>query len=368
MKNVLITGATGFLGGYLLNRLLDDKNIRPIVLVRGKKGQDVSERISGTLKYFYGNDGYKGALKRIIIAEGAIDAQSLGLKPEMRSFLLKELDEIYHSAAIAEFRIPLDIIRKSNVDGARNVFEFAMECKRSGRLKKVNHVSTAFLAGTKTGTFYEDELNVKQEFHNTYEQTKFEAELLAKDYIRRGLDMAIFRPSILTGDYNTGRTSNFKMLYQPLHFFARELFDVVPVDGCTKANLIAVDAVADMIYAIANEKAAAEKTYHISNLTTVEVGHFFDVASDFFGFKKPEFIPADKFDIKTLTPVQRNLIGPYVPYFNYKLQFDCESAQVILEKKGFIYKPIDDDCLIRLFKFCHESGCIKTKRHYVTAG
>ena len=54
MKNVLITGATGFLGSYLLKRLLDDEEIAPIVLARDKNDKSANERVDNVLKYFYG--------------------------------------------------------------------------------------------------------------------------------------------------------------------------------------------------------------------------------------------------------------------------------------------------------------------------
>ncbi|MCX5677793.1 MAG: SDR family oxidoreductase [Candidatus Omnitrophica bacterium] len=367
MRNVFITGATGFLGSYLLKRILDDGDTRPIVLARGKKTGSAAERVKNIAKYFYGGN-YATALKRIRVVEGEVDKEFLGIDNAIRKPLIKEVDEIYHSAAIAEFRIPLDRIRRSNVIGTENVLKFAMECKASGHMKKLNHISTTFVAGKKSGVFYEKDLDVGQKFNNTYEQSKFEAEILVHKYMKKGLTAAIFRPSILTGDYVAGRTSNFKMLYQPLRFFVRELFDAIPADRSTCFNMIPVDFTAEAICAITKENESIGGTYHIANTRIMPLGSFIDVASDFFGFKKPEFVPLKDFSMNTLTTVQKNLIEPYIPYFNYKTIFDSVNTMDMLEEKGFQCPIVDTDFLVKLFKFCDETGFMKRKKRYVTAG
>jgi len=368
MKNIFITGATGFLGSYLLKRILDDNDTFVNILARSKKSVPAKERIEKVLEYFYGKDAYDDILKRIRIIDGAIDRTFFGMDPETKKLLISEVDEIYHSAAIAEFRVPLEVIRKTNVEGTRNVLEFAMECNRKGRLRKLNHVSTTYLAGDRKGVFYENELDVGQKFNNTYEQSKFEAELLVREYMKKGLNVTIFRPSILTGDSITGKTSNFKMLYQPLRFFAAELFDAIPANRAALENLIAVDSAAEAIHVIAKDLASGGNTYHVANPEIVTAGHFVDVASDFFGFKKPEFIPVEKFDQKALSDVQRLLLDPFVPYFNYTLSFDVSNLNSMLKKKRIDISQISDAFLSNIFKFCADSGFIKPKRRYAVAG
>lgn len=369
MKNVFITGSTGFLGRYILKYVLEDKYAAPVVLARKSKGESAEDRIKNVLRYLYDDTlEYKDKLKRIKVIEGEIDVENFGLGIKTLKSLVKEIDEIYHSAAIAEFRVPLDKIRKTNVDGARRVFDFAMMCKSEGRLSRLNHISTTYLAGTTNGVFYETNLDIGQGFNNTYEQSKYEAELLLPGYRKAGLPVAIFRPAVLTGDSVTGKTSNFKMLYQPLHFFAHELFDAVPANRIAEENLIPVDIAAKEICLIANEKDSVNETFHIANPACVTAGHFVDVASDYFGFRKPAFVPVERFDMDTLTPVQKILIEPFIPYFNHNPSFDLAHTTKMLDRHGFICPVVDDRLLIRLFEFCAESGFIKPKRQYVATG
>jgi len=281
--------------------------------------------------------------------------------------LADEIDEIYHSAAIAEFRVPLNDIRKVNVNGVNNIMEFATLCSKNGKTIRVNHVSTAYVAGTFRGLFNENDLDIGQKFNNTYEQSKYEAESVINAYRMKGLKVTIFRPGILTGDSQTGRTSNYKMLYQPLRFFSEELYSAIPANKDANENLIPVDVAAKEIITIANDSKSAGATYNITNPTPLKAGHFVDVASKYFGFRKPDFIPVEKFDMATLTYVQRILIEPFVPYFNYNPLFDTSNSTKILNTYNYKCPSIDDNMLLRLFRYCVESGFIKRKRNSVVA-
>jgi thioester reductase-like protein len=365
MKNILITGSTGFLGSYLLKRFLDDEDIAPVVLVRGANGRTAAQRVADTLSYFYKEPELAVFIKRIRIVQGDILSRGLGISPQERRYLAENLDEIYHSAAMAEFRVPLEKIRKSNVDGTRNILDLAAECGRSGRFHRFNHISTVYIAGNAKGVFREDMLDLGQDFKNTYERSKFEAEVLVNKYGATGLKTSIFRPSIITGDSSKGKTSNFRMLYQPLHFFAANLFRDVPGNADTEANLIPVDTAADMIYLISRRDSSGG-TYHIVNNSTVKVGRFFGMASEYFGFDRLRFIPVKDFDFGTLTAVQTRMLEPFIPYFDYSQYFDRTGSEAALRKTAFSYPAYDDSMIIRLFDYCVSSGFIQRKKHYVS--
>ena len=86
-----------------------------------------------------------------------------------------------HCAASIAFDLPLDEARAINVEGTREVIGFARECKSLGRLERFVHVSTAYVSGKYEGTFRERQLDAGQEFRNTYEQTKWEAEHVVRE-------------------------------------------------------------------------------------------------------------------------------------------------------------------------------------------
>ena len=103
---------------------------------------------------------------------------------------------------------------------------FAREAKALGRLDRFIHVSTAYVSGKFEGTFRERQLDAGQDFRNTYEQTKWEAEHIVG--AATDLQPAIARPSIVMGESDSGWTPAFNVLYWPLRAFSRGLFDEVP--------------------------------------------------------------------------------------------------------------------------------------------
>ena len=150
-----------------------------------------------------------------------------------------------HCAASIAFDLPLEDARAINVEGTREVIGFARECKALGRLERFVHVSTAYVSGKQSGTFRERQLDAAQEFRNTYEQTKWEAEhvvMAAGD-----LAPAIARPSIVMGESDTGWTPAFNVLYWPLRAFSRGLFDEIPALPAAHVDVVPVDYVADAL-------------------------------------------------------------------------------------------------------------------------
>jgi len=77
----------------------------------------------------------------------------------------------------------------------------------AGRLERVVHWSTAMVSGDRRGTFYEEDLDAGQKFHNDYERTKYEAEKLVRSAMRQ-LPITVLRPGIIVGDSRTARSTS----------------------------------------------------------------------------------------------------------------------------------------------------------------
>ena len=157
---------------------------------------------------------------------GDVTSPGLGLHNGARTALAEEVGAVLHCAASIAFDLPLDEARAINVEGTREVIGFARECKALGRLERFVHVSTAYVSGKYEGTFRERQLDAGQEFRNTYEQTKSEAEHVVRE--AGDLSPCIARPSIVMGESDTGWTPAFNVLYWPLRAFSRGLFDEIP--------------------------------------------------------------------------------------------------------------------------------------------
>lgn len=362
-ETVFLTGGTGFLGVYLLRRLLQHNNHtigHIVVLCRGKTQKEAERRMQQSLWDQSPLRQKRGCMSLLEVVRGDITQENLGLSKEVYNRLTKEVTLIYHSAALCEFNIPLSVIRKINLDGTKNLLELALSCWKKGKFKCFNHISTIAVAGEKEEVFYERDLDLGQKFNNTYEQTKFEAEKLAEEYRKREIPITTFRPAVIIGDSKTGYTSNFRMFYQPLHLFFLELFKEIPADRNSLYSLCPVDYVAEAIIRISLDNNANKNlTCHITNPNMVSLDYLIDTASRYFKFQKPLLLPKEKFYLKKLSPLQFSLLEPFIPYLNYKLKFDARNSQSILIKTNFKWPKIDEVFLKRLFKFCIRSGFIK---------
>ena len=182
---------------------------------------------------------------RVRAVAGDLTSPGLGMDVVERTELAEEVGAVLHCAASISFDLPLEEARAINVEGTREVIGFAREAKALGRLERFVHVSTAYVAGAYPGTFRERQLDAGQEFRNTYEQTKWEAEQIVA--AADDLAPAVVRPSIVMGESDSGWTPAFNVLYWPLRAFSRGLFDTVPALADGRVDVVPVDYVADGI-------------------------------------------------------------------------------------------------------------------------
>src|SRR5205085_10688824 len=126
---------------------------------------------------------------------------------------------------------PSEVAQHVNVDGTGNVLGLCAGCEKLGLF---NYVSTAYVAGDRSGVVYEHELALGQGFKNHYESTKFQAELWVRQELDR-VPTTIYRPAIVVGDSRTGETSKFDGPYYMLRTFARMNSGPIPQFGRSEA-------------------------------------------------------------------------------------------------------------------------------------
>lgn len=358
-KTVFITGATGLLGSYLLKILLEN-GYKVYALARNKGNKTAKDRVLDVLR-FWDDKILNENLSKLAVLTGDITHENLGLDNRTISLLKNEIDEIFHCAAITEFNAALAELRRVNVQGTKNLLDFFGKTYSSKILKGINYISTAFVCGTFDGSFAEKDFNLNQRFNNNYEQSKFEAENIARQYLKSGLPIRIFRPPILIGEYFSGKTTEFKMFYEPLRLFSLEIFEEVPLDTRTFLNLMPVDLVAKAIYILSIHEDIG-KVYHITSPNAFAIDHIVSQSSIFFNFIKPRYIELQKYKAKNVSPTAKKILETYIPYFNFIALFDCSMTQKILKKYNFEYPPIDDDFLQRIFTFCNHKRFIRIKK------
>lgn len=358
---IFLTGATGLLGSYLLKILLGH-GYKVYALARGINNKSAEERVIDILR-FWDEKALMKHFNSLTIVEGDITRENLGLDRRLRSRLRNKIDEIFHCAALTKFTAPLKETRKNNVEGTRNVLELGLEWTKAGRLKKINHISTTFVCGTHKGKFKEGDLDVGQGFNNPYEQSKFEAEILVKDFIKKGLKIVIFRPSVILGEYRSGKTVDFKTFYECLYICSLELVKEIPLNTKAVVNLLPVDCVAQAIYTLSTN-GIENGVYHITNPHNTSTVSVLTLASKFFQFRKPKLVTFRQYKQyeSGLSAHLKKMGEIYLPYYNRGTLFNSDKTQAILRKLDFRYQTVNNNSLDRIFRFCSHKGFIRINK------
>ena len=355
--SVLLTGATGFVGMELLARYLERGRRRVVTLVRASDDAAARGRIDRVLGNLFGGraDHYAD---RVDAIAGELTAPRLGLDDARFTELAEGIDSIVHSAASVSFALPLDQARAINLEGTRNMLELADLARERGGLERYGHVSTAYVAGTHSGSFAECDLNVGQEFRNSYEQSKFEAEQLVQS--RDGLPFTIMRPSIVVGDRRSGWTAAFNVLYWPLRAFARGLFTAVPGVPTAPVDVVSIDYVSDAIYELCESSGGVGETYHLTagaDASTIQ--EIASAASRYFDRPLPRVLSPTEFDELQgeRAQTERSALegsSVYFPYFSVGTVFDDTATRARLEPRGITSSPLGE-YLERLLDFATRS-------------
>ena len=151
-----LTGVTGFLGQQLASALLAEGEDL-VVLARGRSVIEANRRVQEAL--FARRNGSMSP--RVHVCLGSLEAPGLGLGPGDRDLILSRCEDFIHCAANIRLDLPLRMARAVNVGGTRGVLALARERERRGGLRRLHHVSTAFVAGNRTDLVGENELDAR---------------------------------------------------------------------------------------------------------------------------------------------------------------------------------------------------------------
>lgn len=275
----LLTGATGLLGRSLL-RDLAAAGRRVAVIVRGSKTAGAPERVDELLDDWREVAGVDVPCP--VVLEGELSADGLGLTAEQRSWIAENVREVIHSAASLSFQLRESDGEPytSNVTGTRNMLAL---CRDTG-VRRLHHVSSAYVCGLRRGRILESELDVGQTPGNDYERSKITSEAEASG--AAFLDVCtVHRPSIIVGDLVNGFTNTFHGFYKPLRivqpfveaFFGAELepgslLEALGMTGSECKNLVPVDWVSAAMTRVILDESLHGRTYHFTTDTPTSVG------------------------------------------------------------------------------------------------
>ncbi|MDC8758070.1 thioester reductase domain-containing protein [Janthinobacterium fluminis] len=268
VKNILLTGATGVLGGRLLQEVLSATGAEVHCVVRAADAVEARRRIEEVLFSYDEQGALKDQAWRIRPVLGDVSLPQFGLADAAYAELAGAVDLALHCAANVSLVASYAKIAPVNVGGAANVVEF---CLAAGA--PLLYTSSFSVVGDK---LYEDgfvlketDLDVGQGFEDmAYERSKFDAERLVQEAGARGLEWVIVRPGNIWGDSRTGcyplKQTKVKGIYYEmlkalvetgLSFKSDEDFDISPVDYVAKAAL----------FAALNLPATRHRTYNLTS-------------------------------------------------------------------------------------------------------
>ena len=240
---VLLTGATGLLGAFLLDELLRQTEAEVYCLVRASGPEEAGKRLRRTLAS-HSLSLEDRQLSRIVPLAGDLSRPLLGLAPDLYRELAGRLGSIYHNGALVNFAYPYPALRAANVLGTQEVLRLASE----EQTKTVHHVSTidVFFSQAFAGHVLireDDEPVDSRGLAGGYVQSKWVAERLVAAARDRSMPVSIFRPARVSWHSRTGAWSATDLLSQVLRACLRlgsvpELdwqIDIVPVDYVSRA-------------------------------------------------------------------------------------------------------------------------------------
>ena len=271
MKNrtpdtTLITGATGFVGGELLVKLLAQPGRHVVCPIRASSDDAALERGRDRLQELLGTEAVHLS-HRVTWIRADIEEPHLGWGPMRWHDVASTTVEVFHCAASVSFDLPLDEAHRINVGGTQHVFELATDAAaRHDRFRRFHHVSTAYVAGIHDGRVGPDFLPAdrSRNFRNTYERTKARAERFLRSEATSRVPVSIHRPSIIAGDRATGRTTNWNVLYVPMRMAAKGQLPVFPHGGREICDTIGVDYLVDAMIAFAGIDTALVESHHLT--------------------------------------------------------------------------------------------------------
>ncbi len=276
--NILLAGATGYLGIHILADYLDNDNGTAYCLVRGKDKADSTKRLQELINFYFGNK--YADMNRIEVIWADLQKDKFGLSENEYSDLLGKVDTVINCAASVKHYGSYKYFYEANVETTKRLIEF---CKESGA--KLIHTSTLSVSGNTFGDafdgyisetekhFYESSLYIDQPLDNVYGRSKFEAEKAVLDAISDGLQANIMRMGNLTNRLSDGQ---FQKNHESNAFLQRVkgvlelgLFPEYLIKDTNYSEFTPIDEAANAVMTIARHFSAEQTVFHINSIKVV---------------------------------------------------------------------------------------------------
>ncbi len=349
-RHIFLTGATGFIGAFLLFELLQDPQTTVYCLVRAENLEIASQRLRTSLENYEIWDETFGA--RIIPVLGDLSEPLLGLPEHQFRELADRIDVIYHSGAYVNLIYPYAALRQANVGGTQEVLRLATQTKTI----PVHYISTLDVFQSAqysemTTILETDPLLGCEGYLDGYSQSKWVAEKLVLAARDRGLPVSIYRLGMVTGHSQTGAFQFSNLICKMIKGFIQ--LGYAP-ESDLKMNLSPVDYIAKAIRYLSHQPESLGKTFHLLSPHRLSMhqlaGELHALGYDI------TCIPYQQWTTKLLSLPSDNALTPVVSLFTQKTPdgqksllettalmsaaFDSQMTQAMLVDSSIVCAPI----------------------------
>ncbi len=276
------------------------------------------------------------------ILTGDITQPDLGLSADALAQARAETTIIFHLAAIYDLAVRRDVALSVNVEGTRNVNEFARTVES---LRRYHYISTCYVAGKRTGLIREDELQHNAGFRNYYEETKYLAELEVEQ-LKGTLPVTIHRPAVVCGDSQTGETAKYDGVYYLINYLriSPRLLALANIGNrAVRLNVVPVDFVVKALVALALDEKAAGQTVQLADPQPLTTYELFETIAHTLAARGSLFqVPPPLVRASLNLPVSEPVTGlprVAVPYFFIEQTYDTTRADELLKPHGVACPP-----------------------------
>ena len=344
-----VTGGTGFIGRFLIDRLLEREGTIHVLVRRGSvKKLDAMRARWGSRQ------------GRVVAVVGDLEKPRLGVSAADLAKLKGKVDHVFHLAAVYDLSADAESQSKSNIDGTRSAVRFA-EAVQAGCF---HHVSSIAAAGLYDGVFREDMFDEAEELDHPYFRTKHDSEGIVRKECKR--PWRIYRPAIVVGHSKTGEIDKidgpyyFFKLIQKLRKALPQWMPTVGIEG-GRINLVPVDFVVDAMDHIAHRKGLDGGCFHLTDPEPRRVGEILNLFAKaahapqmtmrlnakMFGFI-PDFVVDSAMSLAPVRRIQKQLLADLgIPkdmfkFVNYPTRFDNRDCAKALKGSGIAVPPLED--------------------------
>lgn len=345
-----VTGATGFIGKRLVNKLLARRGSTVYFLMREESAAKLPDLLA-----------YWGVGKtRAIPVYGDLTSKKLGVATDVIKSLKGQIDHLYHLAAVYDLSADEEAQTAVNIEGTRSMVEFAQAIDAG----HVHHVSSIAAAGLYEGVFREDMFDEAENLDHPYFLTKHESEKIVRKECKR--PWTVYRPAMVVGDSTTGEMDKidgpyyFFKLIQRMRQILPPWMPSVGLEG-GRINIVPVDFVVDALDHISHKVSKGQGCYHLVDPKGYRVGDVLDIFSKaahapkmnlFINAALMGFIPKSvKKGLMALAPVRRirnavmkdlGLPEDMFTFINYPTRFDCRDTEAMLKGSGIACPDLKD--------------------------